>query len=348
VFDLHLLLRENIKKVKPYASARDEYVGSEGTFLDANENAIGSVAGDHYNRYPDPRQRALKERISILKRIAPQQVFLGNGSDEAIDLLFRAVCVPGVDNVITMPPTYGMYEVSAGINDIRVKEVPLTSDYMMRPEEILKAVDNQTKIIFICSPNNPTGNSLRKKDILQVITGFQGIVVLDEAYIDFAAEQSFVGILNSYPNLVIMQTFSKAWGMASLRLGMAFASTDIVDILTKIKAPYNINGATQQIALKALDHVLMKEKMVSDILAERANLTANLSALKIVSKVFPSDANFILVKFSDGRKIYDYLISQKIITRDRSKVTFCEDSLRITVGTKQENDLLLDALKKIS
>jgi histidinol-phosphate aminotransferase len=345
VFDINNLLRENIKKAKPYASARDEYEGSEGIFLDANENPLGSAAGDHHNRYPDPRQRSLKEKIASLKRVTPQQVFLGNGSDEAIDLLFRAVCVPSVDNVIVLPPTYGMYEVSAGINDVSVTEVPLTEDYNIRPGEVLKAVDAHTKIIFLCSPNNPTGNVLKKRDIIQVIQGFAGVVVVDEAYIDFAADQSLVDHLNDYPNLVVMQTFSKAWGMASLRLGMAFASADIIHVLNKIKPPYNINGVTQQVALEGLKNLLRKEDMVKEILYERDQLSKNLASLDCVVKVHPSDANFILVKFTSGRKVYEYLAGKKIITRDRSKVILCDDAVRITVGTKEENEKLLEALK---
>lgn len=347
MFDINQLLRENIKKVKPYASARDEYEGTEGVFLDANENALGSATDAAYNRYPDPRQRDLKTKIASLKNIDAQQIFLGNGSDEAIDLLFRAVCVPSVDNVITMPPTYGMYEVSAGINDIAVKEVPLTADYMIDAEAVLKAVDARTKIIFICSPNNPTGNALDGKDIVKILSSFAGVVVLDEAYIDFAPERSYLSRLSEFPNLVVMQTFSKAWGMASLRLGMAFASPEVIHIFNKIKPPYNISGATQQLALEGLTHLDKKEKMVKEILEERNSLAKELSALKIVTKVFPSDSNFLLVKFQGGRKIYDYLVGQKVITRDRSKVTHCEDSLRITVGTKEENKKLIEALKQL-
>lgn len=346
MFNINKLLRENIKKVKPYASARDEYEGNEGVFLDANENALGSVAGGNYNRYPDPKQRTVKQKISTLKRVPPSQIFLGNGSDEAIDLLFRALCVPGKDNVVIMPPTYGMYEVSAGINDIQVKEIPLTADYNIRPNEVLEAVNENTKIIFICSPNNPTGNSLIIQDIEKVIQGFTGIVVIDEAYIDFASSPSFIERLQEFPNIVIMQTFSKAWGMASLRLGMAFASNEVIDVLNKIKPPYNINGASQEIALRALDNLEYKEKMVKEILVERAQLIKDLKSLKIVYQVFPSDANFILVKFLDGKKTYTFLIENKIITRDRSKVVLCENALRITVGTREENQTLINALRK--
>jgi histidinol-phosphate aminotransferase len=348
VFDLNRLLRENIKRVRPYASARDEYEGSEGIFLDANENAIGSATNTKtlYNRYPDPRQKALKEKIASLKRVTPSNVFLGNGSDEAIDLLFRAVCNPGKDNVLIMPPTYGMYEVSAGINDAAIKEVPLTPDFMIDTNAVLGAVDEKTKIVFICSPNNPTGNALRQSDIRAIIEGFAGIVVVDEAYIDFAPDKSFLHQLDKYPNLVVMQTFSKAWGMASLRLGMAFASEEIIKVLTKIKPPYNINGATQSLVLEGLDHLLLKEKMVEEILDEREKLMKALKALPVVNKVYPSDANFVLVKFKDGRKVYEYLVNNKVITRDRSKVKHCEESIRISIGLPEENAKLLEALEK--
>ncbi len=348
MFDINNLIRENIKKVKPYVSARDEYKGIEGVFLDANENGLGSVVGNNYNRYPDPRQLLLKEKLGSLKKISPNQIFIGNGSDEAIDLLFRALCVPAVDNVITMPPTYGMYEVSASINDVKVIEVPLTSDFEIRPEAVLAAINKFTKIIFICSPNNPTGNSLDEKNIIKIIEGFSGIVVLDEAYIDFASNQSFVTMLHKFPNLTIMQTFSKAWGMASLRVGMAFASPSIIEVLTKIKPPYNISGATQDFAIKALDQILVKEKMVMEILNERQNLAEKLSQLKIVKKVYPSDANFLLVKFINGNSTYNYLIEKKVITRDRSKIILCEDALRITVGTKNENETLIKALQQMN
>lgn len=346
MFDLNKLLRENIRNVKPYASARDEYKGKEGIFLDANENPYGSVGPVNYNRYPDPLQWELKERISALKRVKPEQIFLGNGSDEPIDLLIRMVCNPGKDSILTMPPTYGMYEVSASIQDVKIKEVPLSADFQIRTEEVLKAIDPDTKIIFVCNPNNPTGNSLSQAAITKIIESFDGLVVLDEAYIDFAVDLSFLPRLAKYPNLVVLQTFSKAWGMAGLRLGMAFASEEIIKVLNKIKFPYNINAVTQKLVLEGIGDVLKKEKMVMNIMEQREWLTNELVQLdKLVLKVFPSAANFLLVKTTDGRKVYEYLIGKKIITRDRSNVILCEGSLRISVGTAEENQKLVEALK---
>jgi histidinol-phosphate aminotransferase len=348
LFDLNKILRENIKKVKPYSSARDEYKGTEGTFLDANENSFGSAAGPAYNRYPDPLQKELKEKIAQLKRLSLDQVFLGNGSDEPIDLLMRAFCNPGKDQVITLPPTYGMYEVSAGINDIEAKEVVLTEEFQIDPDKVLAAVNENTKIIFICSPNNPTGNCMKASAVIKILQGFPGIVVIDEAYIDFAPDKSFLSKLKEYPNLVILQTFSKAWGMAALRLGMAFASVEIIKVLNKIKPPYNINGATQTLATEGLKNLLQKERMVEEILDQRELLAAELVKLKVVKKVYPSDANFLLVKTEDGNKVYDYLISHQVITRNRSSVKLCEGCLRVTVGREEENKKLLLALKKYS
>jgi histidinol-phosphate aminotransferase len=348
LFDLNKILRENIKKAKSYSSARDEYKGSEGTFLDANENSFGSAAGPAYNRYPDPLQKELKEKIAQLKRLHSDQVFLGNGSDEPIDLLMRAFCNPGKDQVISMPPTYGMYEVSAGINDIQVKEVFLTEDFQIQPDKVIAAIDKNTKIIFICSPNNPTGNCVKDAAVTKILQSFDGIVVIDEAYIDFAPDKSFLPKLKEFPNLVILQTFSKAWGMAALRLGMAFASKEIIQVLNKIKPPYNINGATQTLAMDGLKNLLLKEKMVEEILDQREFLSSELVKLDVVKKVYPSDANFLLVKTSDGNKVYDFLISHQVITRNRSSVQFCEGCLRITVGRPEENIKLLEALKKYS
>jgi histidinol-phosphate aminotransferase len=345
LFDLNNILRENIKKVKPYSSARDEYKGSEGTFLDANENSFGSAAGPAYNRYPDPLQLELKEKIAQLKRLQPDQIFLGNGSDEPIDLLMRAFCNPGKDQVITLPPTYGMYEVSAGINDIKVKEVALTEDFQIDADKVLATIDKNTKIIFICSPNNPTGNCVKASAVTKILQSFEGIVVIDEAYIDFAPDKSFLPKLKEYPNLVVLQTFSKAWGMAALRLGMAFASSGIVQVLNRIKPPYNINGATQTLAMEGLKNLLYKEKMVEDILDQREFLAAELVKLNVVKKVYPSDANFLLVKTENGNKVYDYLISHQVITRNRSNIKLCEGCLRITVGREEENKKLLAALK---
>lgn len=349
MFNLNNLLRENIKIAKPYASARDEYKGKEGVFLDANENPYGSATPDSYNRYPDPLQKDLKEKIAALKRVKPEQIFLGNGSDEPIDLLVRALCNPGKDNIIIMPPTYGMYEVSAGINDVKVKEVPLTETFDIDADKVLKSVDANTKIIFICSPNNPTGNLLSTEGIKKVIENFEGVVLVDEAYIDFAidSEKSFLFRLNQYTNMIVLQTFSKAWGMAALRLGMAFASKEIIGVLNKIKPPYNINSLTQKLVSEGMDNILRKEKMVLEILQQREFLSNELSKLTgVVKKVYPSETNFLLVKTIDGKKVYNHLIDHKVITRDRSSVILCEGCLRISVGTEPENHKLLEALKQ--
>jgi histidinol-phosphate aminotransferase len=345
LFNLNNILRENIKNTKPYSSARDEYKGNEGVFLDANENPIGSVTDQSYNRYPDPLQREVKNRLAALKNVKPEQIFLGNGSDEAIDLLYRAVCKPGIDNVITMPPTYGMYEVSANINDIAIKEVPLSPDFEIRTEAVISAIDKNTKMIFVCSPNNPTGNSLNAESIEKIINAFDGIVAIDEAYIDFSQKASFISKLGQYPNLVVLQTFSKAWGLAGLRLGTAYASEEIIAVINKIKPPYNINQLTQELALEALGKVKKKEEMVAEILAQRDKLVEQMNEIKFITKIYPSDSNFVLIKTNDGKEVYNFLVEKKVITRDRSKVTLCEGCIRITVGTKEENDLLVKALK---
>jgi histidinol-phosphate aminotransferase len=345
-FSINKLLRPHIANLTPYSSARDEYSGKEGVFLDANENPIGSITTANFNRYPDPYQSQLKEKIAVIKNVPESGIFLGNGSDEAIDLLFRAFCNPGKDNIIILPPTYGMYEVSAEINDVSIKRVNLSDDFQLRPDEILAKVDNFTKIIFICSPNNPSGNEMKKEAILQILNGFNGLVVVDEAYVDFSSSPSFSQFLDQYPNLLVMQTFSKAWGLASLRLGMAFASTDVIQVLNRIKPPYNISGLTQETVLAALGEVDKKNAMVADILEERRTLAEALHKLPLVEKVYPSDANFLLVKIKGARQIYDYLIDNKIIVRDRSRVVLCEDCLRITVGTAKENGILLDVLEK--
>jgi histidinol-phosphate aminotransferase len=345
VFSINSILRDNIKNIKPYSSARDEYKGTEGIFIDANENPYGSVGGMHFNRYPDPLQREVKEKLAAIKDVKPEQLFLGNGSDEAIDLLFRAVCRPGKDNIITLPPTYGMYEVSANINDVEIREVPLTEDYQIDTLAVLQAIDEKTKMIFFCSPNNPTGNCLNTDAIVRVLHTFKGLVVVDEAYIDFAPGKSLAGSTKIFNNLVVLQTFSKAWGLAALRLGIAIADPEIIKVLNRIKPPYNINALTQEMALKALDNVADRDKLVADILQERAFLEKELGTISSVVNVYPSDANFLLVKFNGGRKAYEYLIDKKIITRDRSKVQLCTDSVRITVGIHEENKALIEALK---
>ncbi len=339
------LLRPHIAALKPYSSARDEYTGSEGVFLDANENPIGSVTAAMYNRYPDPYQKAVKQTLAKIKGVAEAQIFLGNGSDEAIDLLFRAFCEPHQEEVIILPPTYGMYEVSASINAVKVVQVPLTRDFQLDVPAILQAITPKTKMLFICSPNNPTGNLLRQEDILQVLKAFQGITIIDEAYIDFAPEASWLPRLSEFPRLVVIQTFSKAWGLASLRLGMAFASEELIAILNKIKAPYNINGVSQALLADSLQYERFKDEMVARILLQRQSLATALQALPYIEKVFPSDANFLLVKMQQPKAVYDFLLEDKIIVRDRSKVLLCEGCLRISVGTKEENEALIEKMK---
>lgn len=347
-FNLNKLLRPHILTIAPYTSARDEYTGKIGVFLDANENPYGSVTDGNHNRYPDPYQIDLKSKLSEIKGIAPDQIFLGNGSDEAIDLLFRALCNPGKDNVILLPPTYGMYEVSAAINDVETRKVALTEDFQLQPKKILEKVDGNTKIIFVCSPNNPSGNKVKREDILFLIKNFTGVVVVDEAYIDFSDEPSFITELDENPNLLVMQTFSKAWGLASLRLGMAFASKEIISILNKIKPPYNISGLTQETVLEALGNLEKVNRMITDILEERDYLEDKLKQFPFVQKIFPSQANFLLVKMPQATQIYNELIERKIIVRNRAKVLLCEDCLRISVGTREENIAFLDALEKVS
>lgn len=348
-FNLDTITRTNIKNLKPYSSARSEFKGKEGIFLDANENSFGSPLDANYNRYPDPLQLDVKEKLGKIKGLPIQNIFLGNGSDEAIDILFRAFCNPGVDNIIICPPTYGMYEVSANINDVKIKRVPLTSEeFQLDTENILKAIDNNTKLIFICCPNNPTGNGVKWDAIKNILENFSGLVIIDEAYINFARYRSLIPELLNYPNLVILQTLSKAWGLAGLRVGMAFASEPIIDIFNRIKPPYNINIASQKLVLEALNNTDKINAWIKETVEERDKLSAELAMLPFIIKVYPSDANFILVKTNDPMAIYNYLVTKKIIIRDRSKVELCEGCLRITVGTKEENRKLIDTLKEIS
>lgn len=335
------LLRPHLRTLKPYSSARDDYRGTEGVFLDANENPLGSITKENWNRYPDPYQQALKEKIGALKKIPAANIFLGNGSDEPIDLLFRAFCEPGIDEVIINPPTYGMYKVSADINNIAVKEVLLTKGYELDVEGIKAAMNDRAKLLFICSPNNPTGNNFDVEAIAELLKTFSGIVVIDEAYIDFTDRPGFLTQLAEYPNLVVLQTFSKAWGLAALRLGMAFASEAIVKILNSIKPPYNLSGLVQQTVLTALDNAASKERMVKEIIANRASLRQQLEGLERVVKVHPSDANFLLAEVKEARQLYLELIAQKVIVRDRSQVVLCDNALRITVGTEDENRKLV-------
>ena len=344
-FNLNNILRENIKNLVPYSSARDEFKGEASVYLDANENSYGSPIPTPFNRYPDPLQFAVKTRLSEIKGVPPRNIFLGNGSDEAIDILFRAFCRPGIDNVITVPPTYGMYEVSANINDVAIKKVPLLPDYQLNLEEIAAAIDENTKLIFICSPNNPTANSINRNDIETILVNFSGLVVIDEAYINYSRQKTFIQELTEYGNLVILQTLSKAWGLAGLRIGMAFASEEIIEVFNRVKPPYNINQASQQLALEALNNIDQVNAWIKETIDEREKLVSSLAELPIIVKIYPSDANFILVKTTDARGIYNYLVERGVIVRDRSKVELCEGSLRITVGTPAENEKLIEALK---
>ncbi len=341
--NLDNLLRPNIKNLKPYSSARDEFSGEAMVFLDANENPFNKP----YNRYPDPLQRKLKKKIAEVKSCQPEQIFLGNGSDEPIDLLFRAFCEPGRDNIISIDPTYGMYQVAADINNIEVRKVRLKEDYSFSADELLAAADDNSKLAFVCSPNNPTANLMAKDEMLKLIENFKGLVVVDEAYIDFAPGESLLPELEKYPNLVILQTFSKAWGMAGIRLGMAFASPEIIRIFNKIKYPYNINILTQKKALKLLKKEDDKNGWVKLLLKERKKMAEQLTKFPFVVKVYPSDANFLLVKMYDARGIYDYLVENGIIVRDRSKVILCDDSLRLTVGSEEENEILIEKLNEL-
>ncbi|RYG02568.1 MAG: histidinol-phosphate transaminase [Chitinophagaceae bacterium] len=343
-FSLDQLLRENIKRLVPYSSARDEFSGEASVYLDANENGFGSPLTKWYNRYPDPLQHKIKERLQEIKGVPTPNIFIGNGSDECIDVLFRSVCEPGKDNVIICPPTYGMYEVSANINDIQIKKVPLTPAFQLDLQAIEDAVDDNTKMIFICSPNNPTGNAINRDDIEMVLNNYFGLVVIDEAYINFSRFRSFSQELADYPNLVVLQTLSKAWGLAALRVGMAFASEEIIHVMNKVKPPYNINQASQDLVLKALQEVDQVNTMIQDIVSQRKELQDALQQLPNVKHIYPSDANFLLVRIDDARKMYEYLLTKGIVVRDRSNVTLCEGCLRITVGTPSENKALIQAI----
>ncbi len=345
--NINELLRPHIKALKPYSSARDEFSGEASVYLDANENPYGSISGGNFNRYPDPLQKEVKKKLAELKGVKPEQIFMGNGSDEGIDLLVRAFCTPSSDQIIIMPPTYGMYEVSASIHDVKIVSVPLSQSFQPMVEDVLSKANAQTKILFICSPNNPSGNDIEQEKILTLIRGFDGIVVVDEAYIDFSKSDSFLKFLPEFPNLVVLQTFSKAWGMAALRLGLAFASEEIISVLNKIKPPYNINIYSQQMVLEALNHAERVQKLVLDLVNERTKLSQQLQGMYGIEKVYPSDANFILVKMTNASAIYKKLLNEGIVVRDRSKVILCDDCLRITVGAAEENAKFVKALKVI-
>jgi len=345
MFNLEDLLRSNIKALTPYSSARDEFKGEADIFLDANENSMGSSITSHkLNRYPDPLQWKVKEKLGEIKEINPENIFLGNGSDEAIDILIRAFCNPGKDNMIIPPPTYGMYEVAARINDVAIKAVNLTEQFQVNVQGINAAIDKNTKLIFVCSPNNPTGGAINKSDIISLLKSFNGIVVVDEAYIDFADTPSMITELDEYPNLVIMQTFSKAWGLAGLRVGMAFASKAIIDVMNKIKAPYNVGDLAQKLVLQALENKERVKEMVALLKDERDRMVKELPSFKFVKSILPSESNFLLVKTSCADDLYDFLIKNNVVVRNRSKLPLCEGGLRITVGTPEENKKLLSLL----
>ena len=336
------LLRENIRSLQPYSCARNEFKGEASVYMDANENPYNAP----FNRYPDPLQWEVKEKISALKNVPVENIFLGNGSDEPIDLLFRAFCEPRIDNVVAIEPTYGMYKVSASINDIEYRNVLLDENFQLSAEKLLSACNIYTKIIWLCSPNNPTGNTLDGEEIKKVLNEFDGIVVLDEAYIDFASDGSYTEFLTEYPNLIILQTFSKAWGSAAIRLGMAFASAEIISVLNKIKYPYNVNVLTQKQALIALGNAKQVKDWIKILLSERTKLIENLKQFSFVQHIYPTDANFILVKVDDANKFYNYLVEKSIIVRNRNSVSLCLGCVRITIGTPNENQVLLNEVSK--
>lgn len=340
--ELKELVRKNIWALEPYSSARNEYSGHVAhVFLDANENPYNQPL----NRYPDPLQLELKDLLAIRKKVRPEQIFLGNGSDEAIDLVYRCFCEPAKDNVVAIEPTYGMYSVCADINDVEYRRVLLDEHYQMSADSVLAACDDNTKVIWICSPNNPTGNNIIREEIVKVIETFQGIVVIDEAYSDFSMQEPFRFSLDKYPNIIVLNTMSKAWGCAAIRLGMAFASKDIIDIFNKVKYPYNINLLTQEKAMEILNNATDVQRWVSTLLEERQRMIEAFDQLAITEKVFPTDSNFFLARMTDAQGIYDYLVEKGIIVRNRTKVKLCNNCLRVTIGTRSENNELLSALR---
>ncbi|MEM9888129.1 MAG: histidinol-phosphate transaminase [Bacteroidota bacterium] len=341
---INKLVRNNILQLAPYSSARHEFVGAAEVFLDANENPNDTG----FNRYPDPLQKEVKAALSKIKKVPVKNIFLGNGSDEVIDLLIRIFCEPRIDHILCLPPTYGMYKVSAAIADVGVKNVMLSSDFQPDVEKILGTTNDKSKLLFVCTPNNPTGNAFEQKRVIKLLENFKGIVVIDEAYTDFDAGKSYNQLLADYPNLVVMQTFSKAWGMAAIRLGIAYTSEEIIHYLNKVKPPYNVNLLTQQAALKALQKQPQQAAWVREITAERERLTKQLTQFDFIKKIHPSNANFLLVKVAEPKVLYNYLVQHQIIVRDRSTVPLCEDCLRITIGTKTENERLLKVLKEKS
>lgn len=341
--DLQKLVRKNIYNLKAYSSARNEFKGEASVFLDANENPLNGP----YNRYPDPLQWKLKEKISKIKHVDPDKIFLGNGSDEPIDIVIRIFCEPGTDNIVAIDPTYGMYKVCADINNVEYRQILLNKDFTLNSNKLLAGTDKNTKLIFLCSPNNPSGNLLEKNEIKRVITSFEGIVVLDEAYIDFASSESWLPNLDKYPNLIILQTLSKAWGMAAIRLGMAFARPEIISFFNKVKYPYNINILTQNYVTDELDKESQKNEWVNMLMEQKNVLEKELSQLSFVEKVYPSDANFILIKVPDANGIYNQLVNKGVIVRNRNSISLCIGCLRITVGTHDENKKLIEELQGI-
>jgi len=344
--DFENLVRTNILRLKPYSSARKEFTGEARIFLDANENSFGSPLSDGLNRYPDPLQLAVKEVLTGILDVDVEEIFLGNGSDEAIDLLFRIFCEPRTDNIIICPPTYGMYEVSADINDVEVRRVPLTADFELDVPSILSTVDSTTKIIFVCSPNNPTGNAMKRGDMLALLDSFRGIVVVDEAYLHFSQDGSMIKEIGKYPNLVVLQTFSKAWGMAGLRVGLAIAGEAVIGLMNRVKPPYNLSTVAQEMILKTLEKSSEVEVSIKKILDERSRLVENLGNVDCVKKIFKSDANFVLVRVTDADTIYRWLLDDAIVVRNRNTVELCEGCLRITVGTPEENDALIESMRR--
>jgi histidinol-phosphate aminotransferase len=350
---LAALVRENIKSLKPYSSARHEFEGKASVYLDANENAFGSPDANGlaemntaYNRYPDPLQWQLKFQLARIKGVPAENIFVGNGSDEVIDLAYRIFCNPGIDNVIVCPPTYGMYEVSGNINDVNIKKVPLTPDFQLDVEGILSAVDAQSKLLFICSPNNPTGNNMNRQDIELLLNNFPGIVIIDEAYINYSSQKTFIRELTEYSNLIVMQTLSKAWGLAALRLGLCYASLDIINLFNKVKPPYNINLASQELGLKALQYTDQVNDWIKVSVKEREAVKKALQAFPFVKKVYQSEANFLLVKVNNADLLYQYLAVNEVVVRNRSREPLCEGCLRITIGTPEENKQLIQLLNQ--
>lgn len=348
MLNIDTLVRNNIRELKAYSAARSEYKGAAKVFLDANENAFGSPLDKDYNRYPDPLQLELKQALARLKKVDVSNIAIGNGSDEIIDHIIRIFCRPGIDNVITTPPTFRMYSVASAINDTAVREVLLKEDFQLDISAIFNAIDQHTKLIFLCSPNNPTGNLMDRKDIEILLERFNGIVVIDEAYFDFSNEQSFIELLSMHNNIIVLQTFSKAWGLAGLRVGAAFAAPGIVDYLTKVKTPYNVSSLTQQLAIEALQNKSGVENWIRQLVTQRDQLAKALEEFPFVKKIYPSDANFLLVRVNDASKLYNYLLMQKIVVRNQSSQPLLNNCLRITVGTPTEIESLIKSLKNYS